>query len=151
MSIVRDSLNRPTSRHVATLAKARRPLSVPPDQLYVGQKWRFDEKQPENPWDKIMVPIFKNADDSMGVDYMGMDPREAKDAEDALLRAADDSEAGRMLRLMHSTKFNTMAEFRAFWEREIAGNIDTMAPAARREVLLRKDEIKAALSKQGGK
>ena len=146
MSIARDEKNRPTPIHIATLAKGRRPESISPKALYVGMKWRFDERAPENPWDKIIAPIFMNCDDSMAVDYMGMHEVDVKDAEEELRRAADDSEAGRMLRLMHSTEFKSMPEFKGFWEREIAGNIDTMAPAARREVLLRKEEIKKQLS-----
>lgn len=146
LGIVRDDKNRPTKKHFAMLTKGRRPLSIDPKSFYVGKKWYFDETAPTNPWEAIITPVYKGVDDKMGIDYLGMEAADVRDAEEEMRRAADDTLSGALLRLLNGTDFKSLQELKGFWDREIAGQIDTLDAVSRRGILTRKDELKAELT-----
>lgn len=102
-SIDRDKLQQPTKWHRATVTKARRPLTVPPEELHVGKSWRFDETKPQNPWEAIVKPLLPHWSQG-AVDWLGIDPREAEKDRQDLEQTAQDHTTGQLITLIREQK-----------------------------------------------
>lgn len=107
-SIVRDSLNKPTSMHEVTCTKGRRPITMNPEDLYVGKTWKFDERKGwTNLWDKIVEPVRQQWAASNGaVETFGIDPEIAAAEEKETDTIADDAVTGNLLRSIDEAKTN---------------------------------------------
>lgn len=149
MKVMTDKLNRPTPHHEIIVAKARRPRTVSPKDLFVGKitKWRSDKE--EDLWGLAIAPYVDDWKDGEIVDYLGMDAEEAVREEREMHAASEDAEAGRLSRVMldafQAKEFTDMKGFGEFWQRAIAPTVNSVSKDAQRTVLETKDAIKAKI------
>jgi hypothetical protein len=149
MRVVTDTKNRPTPKHEVVVVKARRPRTVSPKDLFIGKitTWRSDKT--EDLWGLTIAPYVDAWKDGEIVDYLGMDAQEAIREEREMNAAAEDAEAGRLIRAMWSAfeakEFKDMAGFGAWWQRVIAPTINLIDPDSQKLIVQTKEEIKAKM------
>lgn len=102
-NVARDRLNQPTSTHIVRFWGGRRPLSVPPTELYIGKEWRFDARKPVSPWDTVIAPMLPQWEVD-GMEDLGaigdVSPAEQARGLREMQQLGDDAELGRLLRLI---------------------------------------------------
>lgn len=146
MRVCLDKMNRPTPNHEIVVVKARRPVTISPKELYVGKvtKWRSDKQ--EDLFGLAVAPYVDQWKDSVAVDYLGMDAETAISEDRECTAAAEDAEAGRLVREMNSAyqkgEFKDMTKFGEWWQRVIAPTINSLGKEAQLSVVQAKDAIK---------
>ena len=149
MRVVTDAKNRPTPRHEIVVVKARRPRTISPKDLFIGKITKWQSDKTEDLWGLAIAPYVDDWKDGEIVDYLGMDAQEAVREEREMLAAAEDAEAGRLIRAMWSAyegkEFKDMAGFGAWWQRVIAPTINEITPESQKLVVLAKEDIKTRM------
>ena len=114
---VLDRKKVPTQYRTLTVYKARRPRSISPSDLFSGKQWKFDQKQPVNPWEIVIEPFIQQWQEG-AVDYLGCDPAEEMSELRMIEDTSQDNDLARVLQLIAA---QTDAEmYRKAWPREIA-------------------------------
>jgi hypothetical protein len=156
LRVVTDKLNRPTPNHEIIVVKARRPATVDPKDLFVGKKvtWRSDKT--ENLWALGVAPYvdgWKDARITDIVDFIGMDAEQAVHEEREINAAADDAEAGRLVRQMFAAydkgEIKDMKQFAAFWQSTVAPTINSLGKEAQLSIVEAKDALKNKIENGG--
>ncbi len=142
--IERDRLRRPTPIHLARVTKARRPRSIPPEELHLGKTWKFDELKPKNPWDVIVQPILDKWGNG-AVDHLGMDPRAVQTDMKELELLAQQRSVGEIMTLIN--KQTDMATYRDVWSRQIEEAVNQMDKEHREVVMAAHEAKKKELAK----
>ena len=146
MRVCLDKMNRPTPKHEIIVVKARRPITIPPKELYIGKitPWRSDKT--EDLFGLAVAPYVDQWKDSVAVDYLGMDAETAINEERECTAAAEDAEAGRLVRVMNTAyaakEFTDMTKFGEWWQQVIAPTINSLSKEAQLSVVQAKDVIK---------
>jgi hypothetical protein len=136
--IVKNKLNQPTPIHTVTYTGGRRPTSIPPEDLHTGKVWKFDNRKPENVWDKIIAPL--DAAWSEGaVEHLGINPNEAAEAEVEMKTAFEQQELGRLTAAFAACK--TREELVTCWTANEAAK-DALSEPTRKLVIAAKDAKK---------
>lgn len=151
-TIVLDSKRRPTPIHEVTFMGGRRPRTINPKDLYVGKKWKFDEREPKSPWEVIIEPLRAAWQDSAGaVDFLGIaDPIEAETESGETEQMAADLAVGAMLRIIDAaTDFRTYRD--QTFPKEVAPFINGLKDPAARARVQAAHEIKKTALAAGGK
>jgi hypothetical protein len=152
MRVVTDKMNRPTPNHEIIVVKARRPRTISPEALHVGTKttWRSDKK--EDLWGLAVAPYvddWKAAPLSDDVDFIGMDAEDGVHQARELRDAADDTEAGHLVKVIvgayNKGELKDMKAFAALWQGAIAPSINSLSPEAQAVVIETKEAIKAKI------
>ncbi len=156
MRVVADKMNRPTPTHEIVVAKARRPSTVDPKDLFVGKKvtWRSDKK--EDLWGLAIAPYvdaWKDAETTDMIDYIGMDAEDAVREMREMNAASDDAEAGRMVRIMVTAfekgELKDMQAFAHLWNSTVQPTLASLSKEAQHVVIETKEQIKNKI--EGGK
>lgn len=114
--VVRDRKNVPTPYRTLTVYKARRPRSISPADLYSGKQWKFDQKNPVNPWEIVIEP-YMNQWQEGAVDHLGSDPIE-EEYEGRLLDAVvADQDLAYILQVI--AKQTDLRDYQMAWAKEI--------------------------------
>lgn len=111
--VVLDRKKVPTQFRTLTVYKARRPQSISPTELFSGKQWKFDQKQPVNPWEIVIDPFIQKWEEG-AVDYLGSNPMEDQFEGRGLEDAMQDNTLARILQLIQGQK--TMAEYETAWK-----------------------------------
>lgn len=143
-----DKKNRPTPIHEIEFIGGRRPRTIAPTDLYTGKKWIFDERKPESPWEKIIVPLLaaweEGATDMVGFDGMDLDPRGAQDDLAETESMSQDYLLGSMLTAIAAQ--TSLAEYSSgAWPEKILPFIDKLTPDRKAQVLQAHEAKKIAL------
>ena len=114
---VLDELNEPTPKHEIIYWGGRRPASIPPDQLFIGQRWKFDERKPVSVWDTVIAPLlpqWKVGGADLQVDAgLGIDPSMDGVEHQEMNSIVQDEAVGRLLRLIADQ--TSLAAYREVW------------------------------------
>ena len=84
--------------------------------LFSGKQWKFDQKQPVNPWEVVIEPFIQQWQEGV-VDYLGSDPQEDMFEGRALEDAAQDNTLARILQLIVAQ--TNMVEYQRIWATQI--------------------------------
>jgi hypothetical protein len=123
----------PTPIHEAMITKVRRPKTMNPKEIYVGKTWSFDEREPEDPWQKIVEPFLEHWQ-AGAVDHVGglrlvngkpTTDRHASDDEKDVIETALDATMGELLVAITEFK-GSMTEYKRFWDANISGPINDL-------------------------
>jgi len=124
--VVLDRKKVPTQFRTLTVYKARRPRSILPTELFTGKQWKFDQKQPVDPWEVVIAPYIQKWQDG-AVDYLGSDPLEDQFEGRAMEDVAQDVTLARILqKIAEQTNFET---YKQVWAKEIDPDLRGMSAA----------------------
>jgi len=140
---VLDRKKVPTQYRTLTVYKARRPRSVSATELFSGKQWKFDQKQPVNPWEVVIEPFIQQWQDG-AVDYLGSDPQEEIFEGRALEDASQDITLARILQLISAQK--NFDEFQRTWATQIDPDLRNMTPSRVKLVDEAKERKKSELA-----
>jgi hypothetical protein len=149
MRVKTDKLNCPTVGHEIIVAKARRPRTIDPKDLYIGQKFQWRSDRQEDLWALAVAPFVDRWKDSAltgVVDYIGMDAEEAIMETREVLAAASEGEAGKLIQTMieafEKGELKDMEAFKALWQSAIAPTINLLSAESQHAVNEVKEMIK---------
>lgn len=121
---VLDKKKVPTQYRTLTVYKARRPRSISSTELFSGKQWKFDQKQPVDPWQIVIEPFIQQWQEG-AVDYLGCDPMEEQYEGRAMEDIAQDNSLARILQLIAAqTDLQTYARV---WAKEIDPDLRGMS------------------------
>lgn len=124
--VILDRKKVPTQYRSITVYKARRPKSIPPTELYSGKQWKFDQKNPVNPWEVVIEPYIQRWQEG-AVDYIGTDPLEEQYESRSLEDASQAHEFDRIVRLINEQ--TNLDHYAMVWAKEIDPHLRSMSAA----------------------
>lgn len=133
----------PNGYHKYTLFKGRRPRTVAPKDLHVGKSWRFDSRNPESWWDKVIMP-YDAAWIEDAVDWLGTDPEEADADRGEFALAGANHDLGEILLLI--SRANDLTAYRKIWESNIAPLLENLPAEHAAQVRAAHDKKKIELA-----
>ena len=142
--IVLDKKFAPTPIHTITYFGGRRPVTVPPEQLYTGKVWKFDSRKPpvEGPWQHIVGPLLPYWNEG-AVDHLDVDPAKSEAARSEIRESHNNTFIGECAVAFKSA--TGIADLARFWEANIV-EINALPEDKKRIVTEAKDKRKKELS-----